>query len=147
MLADWWRGDKQSTSAWPCIEMFIWHSQLFRDGQLSMVTPGGRGSPPPPPLPPAPSYSLQRIQFRDLGQGCLLLYPVAFWLISTTAVNKFNLLNIILFLIFFVIVEYLENVRIWTVPVVGNTIVTYYGFTILDLVRLQEGEQYREQSL
>lgn len=62
---------------------------------------GGRGSPPPPPLPPAPSYSLQRIQFRDLGQGCLLLYPVAFWLISTTAVNKFNLLNIILFLIFF----------------------------------------------
>ena len=28
-----------------------------------------------------------------------------------------------------------------------NSIVTYYGFTILDLVRLQEGEQYREQSL
>ena len=32
-------------------------------------------------------------------------------------------------------------------PVAGNTIVTYYGFTILDLVRLQEGEQYREESL
>ena len=28
-----------------------------------------------------------------------------------------------------------------------NSIVTYYGFTILDLVRLQEGEQYREESL
>ena len=36
---------------------------------------------------------------------------------------------------------------IGTVPVAGNTIVTYYGFTILDLVRLQEGEQYREESL